>query len=403
MSSGPDGGEGGAGVEPSPAETWTLGGVVFVLVGVGTFVTQYLSGAYESPDRTLGLVAGSALVGLASALPVVVSLVPPVRALIDGIATAWGRGLVLVVAVLLVVSSVLGLGPQVSRLTNEWWGCAPRREFTVVTTPAVRNPADELLAAFETSTAQANDGCPTAHGFVYDAPEQAITDAVGNGWVTAADGTSFPRRDIGPRPDIWLTESTLPVNSLYSASENGALASVHSFGQSPLVLAVPSGAARPPDGTLPELVASESTSLGVVRPDPTKSTVGLLATSALYGADVDRSPSRADPAVASDLDVEQQLGAAASAGAFPDGDQGALLCRYRQLTDSRPALIVSEQAVRRYAAGKLVGGPCPGSAPAPAGLTRCTRRRRRSTTRWCASAGPRARRCRRWPRTSSAG
>ena len=83
-----------------------------------------------------------------------------------------------------------------------------------MTTPAARNTADELLGAFEASTAQANDGCPTAHGFVYDAPEQAITTAVARSWATAADGTFFPRRDIGPRPDVWLTESTLPLNAL---------------------------------------------------------------------------------------------------------------------------------------------------------------------------------------------
>jgi Mg-chelatase subunit ChlD len=363
---------GGSGSAPSvtDGQTWAVGGAVFVLAGVGTFLTQYLSGAYESPDRTAGLVAGSVLVGLASALPVVLlPLVPLVRGLLVTIATGWRWVLAVAGAASVVTAAILGLGPQVSRLTNEWWGCAPAGEFTVVTTPAVRNTADELLTAFEASTARANDGCPTAHGFVYDAPEQTITDAVADGWVTAADGTSFPRRDIGPRPDIWLTESTLPINVLYRDNPSPPIADVHSFGQSPVVLAVPALAPRPTDGTLPELVDSASALLGVVRPDPIRSTVGLLATAALYGAPVDDPPSRVDPAVAGDLAVEQELGAAGSARAFPDGDEGALLCRFRALPGSRPALILSEQAVRRYNAGQPVGSPCPGGTSAPGTLT----------------------------------
>jgi hypothetical protein len=364
-----EGGDGGAPLTPTQA--WILGGAVFVLAGVGTFVTQYLSGAYQSPDRAVGLVAGSALVGLASALPIVVlPLLPVVRYVLERLAANGQLVLALVAVILVATSAVLGLGPQVNRLTNEWWGCAPTSEFTVVTTPAARNTADELLGAFEASTAQANDGCPTAHGFVYDAPEQAITTAVARSWATAADGTFFPRRDIGPRPDVWLTESTLPLNALYDDSQTAALQSAHSFGLSPVVLAVPSGFAPEADRTtLPELVASASTSIGVVRPDPNRSAVGLLATAALYGADVDRSPSRPDPAVTNDLAVEQRLGAAASAGAFPDSDEGALLCRFRELSDSRPALVLSEQAARRFNAGQLVGGPCPGDAQAPTTLT----------------------------------
>ena len=362
MAVGRDSGDGGAGLALSPTQTWLLGGAVFVLAGVGTFVTQYLSGAYSSPDRTVGLVAGSALVGLASALPIVVlPLLPLVRGVLERVAANGRPVLALVVVILLVTGAILGLGPQVKRLTNEWWGCAPASEFTVVTTPAARNTADELLGAFEASTAQTNDGCPTAHGFVYDAPEQLITEAVAHNWAKTADAE--PRRDIGPRPDIWLTESTLPVNALYDDSQTAALQSVHSFGLSPVVLAVPSGSASPTEGAaLPELVASASASTGVVRPDPIRSTVGLLGTAALYGADVDKSPSRSDPAVADDLAVEQRMGAAASARAFPDGDEGALLCRLHELSDSNPALVLSEQAVRRFNARQLVGGPCPGNA-----------------------------------------
>ena len=368
MAVGRDSGDGGAGLALSPTQTWLLGGAVFVLAGVGTFVTQYLSGAYSSPDRTVGLVAGSALVGLASALPIVVlPLLPLVRGVLERVAANGRPVLALVVVILLVTGAILGLGPQVKRLTNEWWGCAPASEFTVVTTPAARNTADELLGAFEASTAQTNDGCPTAHGFVYDAPEQLITEAVAHNWAKTADAE--PRRDIGPRPDIWLTESTLPVNALYDDSQTAALQSVHSFGLSPVVLAVPSGSASPTEGaTLPELVASASASTGVVRPDPIRSTVGLLGTAALYGADVDKSPSRSDPAVADDLAVEQRMGAAASARAFPDGDEGALLCRLHELSDSNPALVLSEQAVRRFNARQLVGGPCPGNASPPTAL-----------------------------------
>jgi hypothetical protein len=173
VAGGPDGGDDGARLALSPTQAWILGGAVFVLAGVGTFVTQYLSGAYQSPDRAVGLVAGSALVGLASALPIVVlPLLPVVRYVLERLAANGQLVLALVAVILVATSAVLGLGPQVNRLTNEWWGCAPTSEFTVVTTPAARNTADELLGAFEASTAQANDGCPTAHGFVYDAPEQ---------------------------------------------------------------------------------------------------------------------------------------------------------------------------------------------------------------------------------------
>jgi Mg-chelatase subunit ChlD len=357
--------------ELTPAEKWFLGAAVFVLAGVGTFVTQYLSGAYQTPDRTVGLVAGSVLVGLASALPVVVGLFLPLieRLLLDA-APKWPRVLPVVGAGVIAVAAVFGLGPQVNRLTNEWWGCAPSSEFTVITTPAVRATADELLAAFEESTARANDGCPTAHGFVYDADEQTITGAVRKGWMTPPDQTAFPLRDIGPRPDVWLTESTLPLNTLYDLSGAAALGDVDSFGLSPVVLAVPEGVEPPPgDDPLPALVDSLSNTIGVVRPDPRASTVGLLATAALYGKSIDRSHSEVAPAVAGDLALEQQLGVAATTRSFPDGDEGALLCRFRQLTDGHPALVLSEQAVRRYNAEQPVGGPCPGRASAAVPLT----------------------------------
>jgi Mg-chelatase subunit ChlD len=341
--------------ELSRRQTWALGGTVFVLAALGTFASQYLSGAYESPDRAVGLVIGSALVGLSSALPVVV-LLPLVQDLLKGIAENWRTALAVLLAGVVTVWAVLGLGPVAARLTNEWWGCEPRAEFTVVTTPAVRNTADDLLAAFERSTARANDGCPTGHGFVYEASEEAVVETIGHGWVVPPDKTSFPLRDVGPRPDIWLTESTLPIKNLYAYGDPEVKLDARSFGLSRVVLAIPPGAPRPPDGDpLPALVASQPE--GVVRPDPAGSTVGLLATAALYEADLERPPAPVDDARKRlDLATEQRLGVARSP--FPDGDEGALLCRFGRLTGPRPALLLSEQAVERFNADKAVGGPC---------------------------------------------
>lgn len=348
------------------AEKWVVAAAVFVLTGLGTFFAQYLSGAYESPDRLIGLAAASAAAGLAAALTVgavlLVGLLRPYdRAL---------RVLAYVVAVLLVVGCVAGLGPTIRRSTNETWGCDPPREFTVVTTSPVRNTADELVEAYATATALANDGCPTAHGFVYEASEQTIITAVGRDWAVPPAQTFFPRKDIGPRPDVWLTESTLPVNTYRAASQPQKLTLPRTFGESPLVLALPPEAPPTEEPSLPALVESLAATIGVVRPDPSRSTVGLLAVAALYGVEVDTvTASPVDPAVTGPGRLEEQLGAAAAAGAFPDGDEGALLCRFRRLTDRFPGLLLSEQAVDRYNAQQLVGGPCPGDPPYPVLLT----------------------------------
>ena len=132
----------------------------------------------------------------------------------------WPVPRAVVVAFVVVVSLLIGIGFAV---TNLWFrvdrhfnGCPEPTELRILTTPEGADPTRQLADAYEQLTASRDDGCRTVSVYVYSAGTAATRVALVGGWSTDA------LRDLGPRPDVWLPDSTLQLNELLKlAAGNG--------------------------------------------------------------------------------------------------------------------------------------------------------------------------------------
>jgi Mg-chelatase subunit ChlD len=106
----------------------------------------------------------------------------------------------------------------------------------------------------------------------------------------------------------------------------------------------------------------------VLRPDPTVSVVGELATYALYTS-VDRTTESA-PGPGRAHQVEQQIADALDHGGFPLGGMTDLLCRYRTASIPNP-VILTEQALVRFNQGLPPGAGCDLRLPQPLAVGAC--------------------------------
>jgi Ca-activated chloride channel homolog len=233
----------------------------------------------------------------------------------------------------------------------------------ILTAPSRLAVASELAGAYQQWTATANGGCPTVDPYVYVAAPDVAVESLGSGWASAL-------RDVGPRPDVWLPETTAQVEEVRQAMQGADVdldqLTDQVIGSSPVVLAV-AGSAVPDeiagnhqDLTWEELVGAAARSgWALVRPDPAASVAGELVITALH-----RGPDAGTRA----REIEQRIALALDEGGYPLGDTDALLCRHRQREPdgaTSTALLVPEQAMVRYNRGDPLGGPCAGGA-APA-------------------------------------
>ncbi len=384
---GPDTTPAGPGAPPGtdPAEQRPSPGkrlaalVAGVLTVAFTFLAGASSGSYHSlvPYLLLGLTA--VLAGLAAAIALLGTLnLSSVGGWRDRMPKVSARFVATTLVVVAVVTATTVLAtevviPLVVRGYHEVRGCSTPTEFTVVVSDGQQAATAELLAAFERSTAV--DGCPSAHGFVYGVPESTLQAGLAQSWNPDPGGRSNPPRDVGPRPDVWLAESTLPLNRLLVAAPDVVRPAPASYAVSPLVLAVPAGAPAPAPTTtglsLPTIVDTQGAT-GVVRPDPTESTSGALATAALYGIDTELSTDPVAPPRADDRTVENRLSGAATAEAYPSGTETEAVCHYRSLPAPRASLLISEQSLLRFDDGRPLDTTCatPAARPDPAATLR---------------------------------
>jgi hypothetical protein len=240
---------------------------------------------------------------------------------------------------------------RVDRLVN---GCPEPTELRVLTTPEGLDPNQQLADAYERATAAGDDGCRTVNVYVYAAGADSARDALAGGWSTDA------LRDVGPRPDVWLPDSTLQVTELTALAQRNGLsvpiAENRTVAWSPIVVGVPGSVAEtvqaPRSGTPWHELLARSARLpgGLVRPDPT-SPLGKVATTALYAdlADTGDSP----------RSVELRIEHALDRGGYPLGDASAALCRQRAADAPPAALVASEQALVRFNRGDPLGTGCP--------------------------------------------
>jgi Ca-activated chloride channel family protein len=158
-------------------------------------------------------------------------------------------------------------------------------ELIVQTTPAMEATLHDLAQGF--TEPDEEHPCRTARFTVFSVPSASRSAAAVAGW-TADDLV------LGPKPAVWIPDDSVELDRVKLLPGGDTLESLGSVTSSPVVLAVPEAAA----GRLgqPRRSAPWRTMLGwgragaggqqlrLVRADPTSSTVGLLATGALYAA-----------------------------------------------------------------------------------------------------------------------
>ncbi len=222
----------------------------------------------------------------------------------------------------------------------------------VLTGPMMESMVRRLAVAFQHSR-----HAPCRSGDIEVFPAPSSSEAVN---VIAVDWTRDARRRLGPRPSVWLPDSSLEVERVNAklSRDDKKLAALGSIATDPVVLAVPRAvrARLRLDRSVPwdtilrwgRRPADDPQALRIVRADPASSTAALLATAGLYGA-------AGDPHA-----VEQVLERAV-------GDETVELCDREQMAGAggRPprAVLVAEQAVLASNRGAL-GGPCGTSRPA---------------------------------------
>ncbi|GAA3451959.1 vWA domain-containing protein [Dactylosporangium matsuzakiense] len=325
--------------------------LVALFTGAGISLQQLSTGQPASFARWAMLIGGSLIGGLGGLFA---------AGLFESLLKWFGQVLgkfrsilrwrALFVGVLCLVALAAGYAVKPAIDSFERWihGCPRPAGVRVLTSQEQLDAVRQLADAYESATAAANHGCPTAELYVYAARPADARDAIGSGWSNDALG------QIGPRPDVWLPDSTADIDAARDAAAKFAvpvpIAEQRIIAASPIVLGVPAAAVpgdladRREDLTWKQLW-DEVTRRGwdVLRPDPSVSGAGALATTVLYDrTHVDGPAART---------VEQRIERSLDAGGFPLGDSTELLCRKRAEDPHRAAVLTTEQALVRYNQG----------------------------------------------------
>ncbi|MEH1127604.1 vWA domain-containing protein [Micromonospora sp. CPCC 206061] len=337
-----------------PARTTIVSAVILVaLLGVATWIVEQ---AAEHPWRAL-----------AAALVIAFVTVVPRRQMVEimkWVIENWKRivpaGILLTLVALL---AVLPLRPGPVAAV----GCAHPAEVRVLTSVDELAATRTLVRRYERWTADHNQdapGCPTVHAFVYAATTAAATSALARAW--RPDGAQRPLVSIGPRPDVWLPDSTVDVREVRALARRAQLPepirAINSIGSSPVVLVTRAQVPNPAPAwsrLVPALLRGSGPAL--LAPDPETSTVGLLAAAA-YLSGPDGKPT-------SLAEARQRVRATVVAGPDAGAGAGAVLCRWAGAPPDTSALasaIVSEQAWLRFMGMNPPGAECPGG-PVPSG------------------------------------
>jgi hypothetical protein len=276
--------------------------------------------------------------------------------------------------------------------------CAAPVDLRVLTAP--ENVTALTGAAARYVAAGSRGGCRTAIVTVTAGSSiEDIKQGFAHGWATpGSDGTdpgavSKPVSYLGPRPDIWIPDTTLAaVDARDQVAGPDTSASGRSggdgpagddvsarldmdatIGTSPMVIAVFKGSYSfdsREGATWPSLASL----LGelrqrvdtLARPSPQSSEAALMATPTLYEA-LKKSPLPKMKG-GGDTKAEELM----NSGGLVAGDAAALLCRFRgqdaqrAAPPVRAAVVVPEIALAQYDSGAPMGSTCPGGArPSP--------------------------------------
>jgi Ca-activated chloride channel homolog len=267
-------------------------------------------------------------------------------------------------AMLVVPLVLIGVlwGAQLADRARIWTvGCDHPTQLRMLSSTEQLEPAKELARRYGEWAAHRRYGCAVVSTYVYPVPREQARNALAGGW------SGGDLRDAGPHPDVWLAASAAEVDRVRQAAKerfeaDDPVVEDVAVAWSPVVLGVPAAAAPglrlARRGQPWSELFGGPTALGwdVVRPDPTSSAAGELATAMLYGTDAAADPAHARA-------VEQRIGRSLDEGGYPLGDELDVLCRYRQLDPPHTAVVVSEQALARFNRGEALGGECRNVTP----------------------------------------
>jgi len=287
---------------------------------------------------------------------------------------SWLRRLLLPIGVLAVAMAVgIGAAVSIGAIRGALRGCTTPVEVPVVSSPETFETATALARAFELTTARGRKDCPAASLSVYAAESTDVQRGLLDHWRVLDNGGPVPLdylRDLGPRPQLWMPDSTVDVDRLSVTINRTGVGSplgrpaVYSW--SPLVLAVPEGSnpfATPRDWPT-MLEAYTRAGFDVIRPDSSASIAGQLSLAATYPSSQSWTP----PELKVARGLEALLTSGREHAGYPLGDSAALLRRYQSTscdTVSKTALVLPEQfALRPGFAGWQVRADlgCSGSA-----------------------------------------
>ncbi|TQS45986.1 vWA domain-containing protein [Cryptosporangium phraense] len=269
-------------------------------------------------------------------------------------------------AVVLVLALVIGVLAVPKAREGGYYlirGCQPPPTLRVLTTPESLATTSALATEYERESAAAHHGCASADVYVYAADPAAARDALINGWTTES------LQEVGPRPEVWMPDSTVDagrVAELGRTAGASPVESARSIASTPIVLAAPAQAAPQADEprTWAQLLRdADDARLPVVRPQPTRSTTGEVATELIYRSlsedaeEYDATATRA---------VERQIGDALDRGRYTLGNADAVLCRHRDASQAGTAVVLTEQQLVRYNQGRPHGENCPSEDPVQA-------------------------------------
>ncbi|GHJ48369.1 hypothetical protein Cs7R123_57110 [Catellatospora sp. TT07R-123] len=256
----------------------------------------------------------------------------------------------------------------------------------IVASPEMAGLAHTLTAAYERSTAAANDGCRTSRLYVTEQGSADVLEALRQADAAPSPGGASTAR-YSLEPDVWLTESAEEAIGLAAARTRDTVPRVP-LGISPIVLGVVSSKVGPdapqPNGRDPQAAGKPALRWadlldrasrpigsnggygdwgGVIRPNPKESVTGELATVGLYGLLAGGEPTApGSSAVLRERELERGLRSAQDRGHYPLGDVGTILC-YQLTKAARFAIVLSERALIEYNTTGPRSGTCARDAP----------------------------------------
>nr|BFF17272.1 hypothetical protein GCM10025730_07930 [Promicromonospora thailandica] len=312
--------------------------VLTVLVAVAGLCTTAM-GVVGREAQIVLLVVSVALVllGLAALVRV------PTYARWFAAAGRWAvRRWTVVLPVVLVVTTGAGLG--LLWLQRER-SCDDAAEIAVVVPEDGAADFSAVADAFERDSVN-TFSCPSYHVTTFGMGWPALRAALVSGWDEGSSEEPGASLALGPRPDVWIAESTAQA-ALVTQEAGSAVTAAEPVpvAGSPLVLAVPAPYAQglrattTSDDPVRVLVdAAEAVGLDVVRANPDTSFAAALHSVSLY-----------DGTVADAEALELSLGHALERAGLPFGSDGALLCRLAELSAAtaeppRVAVLTTERA-----------------------------------------------------------